>query len=336
MIQDGVASYGDLDAEYAAALQGCALADFSRFGRVEVTGSDRLDFLHRLSTNEVLGAREGDVRSTLFLTDKGRIVDRVLLLVREQSLLMITSPGAEDLVTGWLAKYTITEEISLKKVTDATAMFCLLGPRIDSLIGMWRGARPGENRWVRWPAGGSGAIVAVRSDSRHRCALVIDSADEATKDWEELLEGTGGACRPIGSTAYEAYRISMGIAARPGELSGERNPYDAGLREDISFTKGCYIGQEVVARLETYQKVKKGLAGVVFSDAAPGSAGQAVRKGENEVGVLTSVLAGRVNGKVLGLAVVAESDARTGDELIASATGARGTLTAFPINAAGS
>jgi folate-binding protein YgfZ len=331
------ASYGDVEAEYAAAMRGCALADLSVFGRIEVRGKDRLDLLHRLSTNDLLGARKGEVRSTVFLTDKGRIVDRALLMVREDSLLMVTSPGAEDLLMEWLAKYTITEDITLTNVTDSTAMFCILGPALDSFAYQLDGSLPAENCWVLWPAGGNGAMLTVRTEARQRYALMTPSSEQAASAWPALLRaGEGAGCRPIGSIAYEAYRISRGVAARPGELSDARNPYDAGLREDISFTKGCYIGQEVVARLDTYQKVRKGLAGIVFSESAPGVPGQALLKGGEEVGELTSALSVRVMGKFPGLAVVADAVAHPGDELIAADSGARGTITAFPINGAGS
>jgi folate-binding protein YgfZ len=331
------ASYGDVDAEYAAAMRGCALADLSMYGRIEVTGRDRLDLLHRLSTNDIAGARNGEVRSTVFLTDKGRIVDRALLLVREDSLLMITSPGAEHPLIAWLGKYTITEDINLSRVRDSTAMFCILGPALDSFAYQLDGSLPRENGWTLWPAGGAGAMLTVRREARQRYALMTLSGEQSAGAWNALLRaGERAGCRPIGSIAFEAYRISRGIAARPGELSEQRNPYDAGLREDISFTKGCYIGQEVVARLDTYQKVRKGLAGIVFGETAPGIPGQALMKGGEEVGELTSALSDRVMGKFLGLAVVEEARVHPGDELVAAGSGARGTITAFPINAAGS
>jgi hypothetical protein len=327
--------FGALDAEYAAALEGCAVADLSTFGRIEVTGTDRLDLLHRLSTNDLAGAQAGEVRSTAFLTDKGRIIDRVLLVIRESSVMMITSPGAEAVLTHWIRKYTITEDVSLAKVTDSTAMFCLLGPMIDSPILRLRGSHVPGNRWVPWPAGERGALLAMRTESRDRFALLLASSADAEKVWGSVaLPGVEGGCRPIGSIAYDAYRISRGIPARPGELAERHTPYDAGIREDISFTKGCYIGQEVVARLDTYQKVRRRLVGVAFRESAPGEPGQALLKGGVEVGELTSALKDRVMGKFLGLAVVADAEAHPGDEVVAAGTHARGTIMPLPMNAA--
>lgn len=331
---DTAASFGNVDAEYEAATNGCALADLSMFGRVEVKGADRLDLLHRISTNDIAGARPGDVRSTIFVTDKGRIIDRVLLIVREQTLLMVTSPGIEDDVIRWVAKYIITEDITLSNVTDSTAMFCIVGPAEKSLDDRLHLSALLPNSWTVWPAGGEEGIVALVRAERYQFALVTSAAREAGKVWRLLSEKRAeGAIRPIGSIAYEAYRITAGIPARPGELAETRTPYDAGLREDISFTKGCYIGQEVIARLDTYQKIRRRLSGVVFSDA-PGPAGQALLKGEKEVGELTSALADRVKGRFLGLAVVTDADASAGEAVTAAESHARGSLTDLPIVAA--
>lgn len=331
------ASFGDVETEYDAAMHGCALADLSMSGRIEVTGNDRLDLLHRLSTNDLSGARAGEVRSTILLTDKGRIIDRILVVVRESSLLLVTSPGTEELVMHWIGKYTITEDVSLSKVTNSMAMFCLLGPVMNSFVLRLHGSRLAGNCWVAWPAGGSGAMLAFRNEPRHQYAIVAVPSPHAAQAWRTLADpGEEGGCRPIGSIAYEAYRISHGIPARPGELAESRTPYDVGLREDISFTKGCYIGQEVVARLDTYQKVRRSLAGVVFRESAPGRPGQALMKGGKEIGELTSALPDRVMGKFLGLAVVADAETHPGDELIAAESRARGTISPFPIDAAAS
>jgi folate-binding protein YgfZ len=160
---------------------------------------------------------------------------------------------------------------------------------------------------------------------------VIVPAD-ATAQTQALLAGAG--CRPIGSIAYEAYRISRGLPSRPGEISELYNPYDISLTDDVSYTKGCYIGQEVIARLDTYQKSKRRLAGLLFEGLAPGREGQRLLKGERDIGVLTSALNVPVGGFYFGLGVITDADALPGQVLVAGDSRAQGKVAPFPISAA--
>ena len=314
--------------EFAAAQRGPVLVDHSMFGRVEISGADRLDLLHRLSSNDLAGAREGEIRSTLFLTDKGRIVDRVLVFVGRESLLLVTSPGADELLERWIDRYTITEDISIRKITDSTIMFLIAGHGVESGLPAAHGFPIEENMWAPLPAGGDGAMIALRAESRRRYAIAIAPRGNGG-DVRDALVGAG--CRPIGSISYEAYRINEGIAARPGELSEAHNPYETGVIEDVSFTKGCYIGQEVIARIDTYQKSKRRLTGLLFVDAPAVASGEPLLVGDREIGQVTSVMNIGVGGRYLGLGIVSNADAPPGALLETVDAGARARACDFPI-----
>ena len=318
-------SFGDPEAEFRAACSGMGIADNSTFGRIEVTGNDRLDLLHRLSTNSLIGLRAGGVVSTVFVTDKGRIVDRVIVSSREDSLVLITSSGTERLLTRWIEKYTITEDIRFRTITDDTVMFSLIGPRVISMFFPMLDSPPGKNTSVLLAREGTNLFVVHSKDSRSDVAHIITDKDSAPR-LLEMLDSLPGA-RRIGERAYEGFRIARGIPASPGELNDAYNPFECALRDSISFTKGCYIGQEVIARLDTYGKIKRHLARVESPRAIPGTTPLPLSNNGMEAGTLTSMTEIPFDGKYLGLAIVRNDLASAGDWLAAGGTGVSVLLT---------
>jgi hypothetical protein len=134
----------------------------------------------------------------------------------------------------------------------------------------------------------------------------------------------------IGYQAYEGYRIARGIPTGGSELTQDHTPYDVGLWNFISYTKGCYIGQEVIARLDTYQKVRRGLAGVMFDRGA----GRIDRKsmlsmGGEEVGWITSVTEEPIFGARLGLAVMRSDIIANGANVVSE--GVEATVCELPV-----
>jgi folate-binding protein YgfZ len=300
-------SFGDTEAEFRAAREGSAVTDSSMFGRIEVTGRDRLDLLHRLSTNSVAGLKAGSTAATVFVTDKGRVIDRVLVYAREDSLLLVTSPEREELLTTWIDKYTITENIRFRTITGDTAMLSLLGSRMVSTFMTAAGNHPG---------GAEYAVVRGEYPGTE-IAHVISPAGDALS-----LAGIAHSlprARWIGSLAYDAFRIFSGIPASPGELNDGFNPLECGLRDAVSFTKGCYIGQEVIARLDTYGKTRRHLARV--ESPVPVPAPSRLSMDGSDAGMLTSMTELPFSGLHLGLAVIRDDLAAAGQRLQADTNG---------------
>ncbi|HUI08787.1 MAG TPA: hypothetical protein VL221_00595 [Bacteroidota bacterium] len=320
-------SFGDAAAELEAALGPGACVDHSMFGRIEVSGKDRLDLLHRLSTNALAGLSPHRAAATVFVTDKGRIIDRVLVCALDGSLLLLTSPGAEAFLVQWIGKYTITEDIRLNVVTATTVMASLIGPEtISSFCAATGCAAPLPGEITR--GGEEGAFTVVRDPGGEFAHVVVPSSRGAA------LIGAINASRPgarwIGWLPYEAYRITRGIPARPGELNGDHNPLECGLRSAVSFTKGCYIGQEVIARLDTYGKERHALASLALGRPLPGTLPLTLTRGDIPAGVLTSVSGVPHRGIYGALGIVRRDAVRPGETLVAGEEGATARLTGFP------
>ena len=319
--------FGDPEGEFAASRESAGVFDGSMFGRIVVTGHERLDLLHRLSTNDLLGAEVGSVLPTLFLTDKGKIVDRVIVHVREDSLLLVTSPGREEILKHWVERYTISEDVSLAIVTAVSVMNYVVGPDALTIVKQLWGAVPIPGRWISL----SGSVLSVAREAGVRATdavTVFSDAGGAKEAWHSLTRGGRGA-RAIGSTAFETYRITRGIPMAGGELLEGTTPYDAGLTDDISYTKGCYIGQEVIARIDTYQKVRRGLAGIRSEADLRSMRERRLFHGGKEIGTLTSLAPLLVDGESRGLCIVATGDAPAGTIVTLGDTGPGATVEAL-------
>ena len=312
------AAFRDLDAEYRAATQGVALADRSPVGRLQATGPDVLDLLNRLSTNAVDPLDPGAGEATVLTTNKGRIIDWITLLHPGDRTVILTSPPCAEAVSAWIDRYTIIEDVTVEDVTPSTALIGVLGPAaaavVEAVLGPEAaGLPPLGCRTVPW---GAGVVLAARTDPLRVPGydLLVDASDAVTL-WDALAQaGAAHGVQPIGFEAMEALRVENGLPRWGHELGDAYNPLEAGLTESVSWTKGCYIGQEVVARLWTYHKVQKYLVGLAFQadgDTRP-APGASLHVGDARAGALTSVAFSPGAGALLGLGYLRAAHATVG------------------------
>jgi len=275
----------------AAALQAarasCAVADRSDLARLRAEGPDFLDLLQRLSTGDVRHLGNGEGAATVLTTAKGRIVDRLLVhRVREARVLVVGSPRRSAAVLAHLTRFTFAERTGLSEVTESTALVALVGPRA-------RDGAAGAGLAIPAPLGvveqlWHGLEVTVLGhdgSSTEGLSLVVERAQAAP-----LREAAAALGPALDDDGIEAWRILRGLPG-PAEMDEERNPLEAGLWDAVSFTKGCYVGQEVVARLRTYDKVARSRVTLVLPQgAAVPPRGAALRQGERALGVITSAV----------------------------------------------
>lgn len=258
------------------------------------TGPDLPDLLNRLSTRQVHDLAPGDGRATVVTSPKGRIVRRLWChhLDREGVLLLDgLADGAG--VVAHLGRYTFAERTGLQDAGDTWRAIAVRGPRAADALRSCGLPTPESSR----TAGGAVAGAAVRVLGHDLLSpgsgwtVLFDDGDAAAvvAGIDDAIRGTGG--RACGRDARETWRISRGLAADGLELTEDHNPLEAGLRFAVDFDKGCYVGQEVVARLETYDKVSRRLAVVAPGDD-PGAIperGAAIASDGRTIGALTSV-----------------------------------------------
>lgn len=333
------AHYGDAGAEYSAALSGAVMRDVSHWTRLSLTGADHLDFLHRMTTNDVVHLGPGDGCPAVFADNRGRIVDLVgLYRVTGSSTLVVASPPARERLPAWLDRYLFVEKVEVEDLTATTAMVEIWGPQAATSIRAALGvdADGAEDFRLLSDAGADGPW-AVHWSGWHGGAGVrlVGEPAAIVRQWHELLQH---GVVPMGEETAETLRVEAGAPSFDSELNDEHNPWEAGLEGAINMNKGCYIGQEVIARLDTYDKVKQRLARLKMEDGEPPARGATVSAGDRQVGEVTSAVRSPRLECVVALAYIRSAYCAPGTPLVissgsAACTGIAAEVVELPVTA---
>lgn len=294
---DRLVGFGNDAAAHTAARSGVALYDQSHWNWIEVTDEHRLDFLHNQSTNGFKLLKPGAVCDTTFLTSTARTLDLATALVLTDRVQLLVSPGMASNLIPFLDRFIFfADRVKLTDCSSAIATFCLIGPNSAAVLGSL-GLTVPESGFVTVQI--SGATVQLIHGSGlalpgFRLAMAIEDAFPV---WQTLSQHS----IPMGDHLYDRLRIQQGRPMPGFELTEDYNPLDAGLWDTISFNKGCYIGQETIARLDSRDAVKMNLWGLKLDRSV--AIGTPVCVGEEKVGRITSVYE-LEDGSAIGLAYV--------------------------------
>ena len=267
---------------------GVALADLTaRRGRLRLTGDDSIDLLNRLSTNNLKElTRVGTGIATVFVSNKGRIIDLVHVLRRSDHLVVLTSGTGSWKVAEQIAFYTIMEDVSVADVSSETVHYRLLGEKAIELL-QFPGMCPPHGS-VSLDVGGVDCLGLRSEFGQISCIDVLAPAKFAGRIRAIFMQA---GAEPLTDESFERLRILQGEPSCGAELSEQYNPLEAGLRRYISFNKGCYIGQEVIARLNAYDKVQRRLVRLAWPEGEC-KEGAELRLQGKVVGILTSATCG--------------------------------------------
>lgn len=270
-------------------------------GCLKATGDDALDLLNRLSTNKVDHLKPGHWAPTVLTTDRGRIVDLLSVVHAGEYILLITSPGQQQPVIDWLDKYTIMENLEVTDLSASTAIIALAGAALLDLDPEEPDYLPGR----QYPApaasiGGCDVITVSRPLGNLPCRLLL-TPSAAAPTLTAALTNAGAVA--VGPDEWDALRIAAGAPAFGPEMGEPYNPLEAGLIGAIDFTKGCYIGQEVIARLDSYDKVQKRLTALSFTPDSNAAPGASLTHDGRTAGTVTSLYR-TPNGQLRGLGYI--------------------------------
>ena len=302
---------------YKAAIEAVALVDRSEAGLLRVTGEDALDLLDRLSTNHLQDLDPGRGLFTVLTTNKGRIVDLLFVLAQETHLLVMTGPETRQKVAEWIDFYTFVEDVAVKDVSGETGVLSLVGPSAAALLGDSCGLTGLDVYESASVIIGGVEATVVRTDFLKLPSYDLIVPSDGVSPVREALFAAGAARALVemGNEALELLRIERGLPVQGKELTEDANPLEAGLIDHISFNKGCYIGQEVVARLNTYDKVQRTLVRLSWEASATPDEGAELIADSKKVGVLTSAATSLQAERGVGLGLVRNAHARVGVKL---------------------
>jgi len=280
---DVSSSPAQLGVDLRALREAAAVADRALAGRLFITGDDALDLLNRLTTNMLDALPDGQATSTVITNGDGRVVDLLGLGALDDGLWCLTSPGYAQTVVDWLDLYTFAEDITVEDRTASTFQLTLAGPTAAAVLTPVADALA-LDAIARTDVGGASVVVWRRlAGGADGYELIGALADRGTV----LAALLGAGALEVSGDAWEGFRIENGMPAVDAEFGLFNNPLEARLLGAISETKGCYTGQEVIARLQTYAKVQRKLMSVELD--APVGVGTALEVDGKRVGELTSV-----------------------------------------------
>jgi tRNA-modifying protein YgfZ len=312
------ASAVELDAQYRQLREECGLVDRSERGKLIVSGPEAAEYLQGQLTNDLEALAPGEGQYAALLDRKGHMqADMRVLCIGPEEIWIDTEPETLAAAKRHLEMYKIGREAAIADLTAERAILSLIGPRGVEIAGT--AALP-EHASDAAKIGGVECLAVGTADGIDLIAKAAEAAD-----LREALTEAGAV--EVGAAAAEVIRVEAGIPRFGAEMSNETMPAEAGIVERaISFTKGCYIGQEPVARLHYKGRPNRRLRGLELS--APATAGASLRLGEKEVGRIGSVCLSPARGPI-GLAIV-RREAEPGVELAVGEDGVTARVIDLP------
>lgn len=304
--------FGDQLAEYRAALENVILLDRSHEARMEMTGSSALDLIQRISTNDVATLVEGQGRPTVFTNAIARILDRIEVFRQTDKLFILGGPGRSTPLRAYLQRNIFFgDDARVQDAAPSTRQFDLHGPAAQTII---KAAAPDaadlniyEGRATT--IADAPVYIMRRPPITEQHWTIVVPTEQAAAIWTALTEA---GAQPAGSLIYNVLRVRAGLPSVGRELSEQYIPLEVGLWDAVSFSKGCYTGQEIIARMESRNRLAKTLVAIQLDARVDVPA--AVYVDGRSVGQLTSSVTAP-DGEIFALAVVKPDYAEAGQPL---------------------
>ena len=305
--------------------------DLSSFGKLKLTGKDRTTFLQNFTTNDVVKPGIGSGCETFLTTAQARIVSWLRVTLRTDDLYVNMEPGLLSKVVTHLEKFIIGEEVQLEDRTEADFLWLLTGPKVPEIMQTF--GIPFSN-WTLWQnaevAWGQVKLSMQRCDFLGKPGAFVWGQRERVQVASAFLHGLQIMLLSTSDPLWNTLRLEAGTPAYGFDIDETYLPQEANRTEQaISFTKGCYIGQETVARIRAYGHVNRKLIRLKFEgevqDACEWS-GAVLKVNDKEVGKLKTVAYSPQYGAWIAFGLVRKEHLEPGTVLTALRTGSNLTV----------
>ncbi|MDX2174900.1 MAG: glycine cleavage T C-terminal barrel domain-containing protein [Candidatus Sumerlaeia bacterium] len=311
-----VAHYGDPEAEYRLAAESVGVVDLGFLSAVRCEGRDHREYLNRRLSQKTDDLADGDARRSALLGAEGRMqADVELLALGDATLALSTPASSADSIHSLFDMYVFTEDARFEPATGSVAVFAVTGPKAASMLAALGLAPPAAGRYAQRAFGG-GEVLAWESGFAPGGWAVLAPAPEGEALWQRLGQAavaSGGG--PVGFLAFDTLRIEAGAPWWGIDLDEKTIPLDANLLAAVHFDKGCYPGQETIAKITNLGHPARQLVGVLFDAEEPLPAGSELSAGGAAAGRLTSSSYSPRARRAVGLAMLRWAQRAPGTKL---------------------
>jgi len=333
--------WGNPQEEQRFANQSVALIDKNYRAYFTFTGPDRVRYLNAILTNNIKDLREGEGAISLLLNSQGRIRAELETFAGGDELFCVSYLMIRERLMELLDKYIIMDDVSLTDVSDKFGTLALEGPLAEKIAFELTDLDLTALSPLGWTQGlvnpvASGSVAPIpcrivkRSGTSVPAVEFVVQREHLEPLWNALLKAThvhGGG--PMGYRALSAQRLAQGIPWFGYDFSEKQIPHEAALEQShISYTKGCYTGQEIVERVRSRGQVNRRRVGLRFKGEAVPSSGEVLTSGGKEAGQVTRAAFSPALSSVIGMGYVRKENNEPGQEL--EWQGGTATVTTFP------
>jgi aminomethyltransferase len=323
------AHYGDLAAEHHAVRQAVGVADLSHRGKIRVTGDDRVKWLQSLISNDILPLKPGQGLYSSLLTHKGKMLTYFRLYMQSDAVMLEDVGEIGETTFQALRKFLLYgTKAKIENGAESWGLLLVSGPKATQVIQSAFGVDIASLKPVNFVTaqiGGTQALAIRTEETGETDIEILLPIAGLSTAWSAVLEaGAKFDIKPIGAHALQALRMEAGFPKAGPDLNEEIVPPEAGLEgKAFSLSKGCYPGQEVVARMDTYGSVRRHLVGLVMKDAAVPPKGSKLFAGDREVGWISSAVHSPQLKQVIAFGFPLRDFSKPGTELTVEFGGAR-------------
>jgi len=287
------ARFRSAEAEYTALQEGAALLDLSHRQLLRITGRDRRSWLHGQVTQDVNGLPDGRGAYSTIITPQGKLVSDLRIFALPEGLYLDAPAGTAQPLAEYLDRFLIMERAEIEDLTHAWALLSAQGPLAPSAVACLFGREARHmDRWaIQEHAFEGGPALLTRSEWCGEDGFdVFVPAAAAPALWAALSQVRPAfTVESVGWEALNLRRVEAGVPWWGADLDGTLIPMEARLERAISLRKGCYVGQEIIARVDARGQVNNLLAGFLIHGDPP-APGTEIRREGRRVGRLTSVV----------------------------------------------
>jgi glycine cleavage system T protein len=331
------AHYGDAAAEHLAVRRGIGIMDLSQRGKIKITGDDRVKWLQSIISNDILPLAAGQGTYSSLLTHKGKMLSYFRVYQLGEALMLEDVGELGDATFSTLRKFLLYgTKAKMENCAETWGLLLISGPKTFDLVKSALGADLDSLKplsFLPMDIAGHGALLIRAEETGETDVEVLVPADGLKVAWDRLwAAGEAMGLKPFGAHALDTLRVEAGLPKAGPDLNETIVPPEANLEgKAFSLTKGCYPGQEVVARMDTYGSVRRHLVGLVLEDAMIPPPGAKLFSGEREVGWVSSAVRSPSLGKVIAFGFPLRDFTPPGTPLTVEINGQRKAATVHPL-----